>query len=416
MTVAQKSYDIQPGQDVDDNADFIPLSVLVDNYSPYWLLLPDAGRYVPPYTAGSVFPLIHATTNRAHWSSPPVSSLQAPSTYIDTAGFAHLTYVAETLAYVAGSIVPNSVLSQQASFSVSEGGTLTETLTFLAQGVRIDNPGGTAYTIVGTNLVIPPWTTAWVANFTTPFNTITIQPIANPNGTPNTTAGGPLVATFYAQQLTTSGGTPYTQPTTTAKFSQSVKNTSVSPSVALNLPSPAVAGDLIVAAIGWDRTSVTSPTGCGITGFTQLVFTAGSNGSFGYWIGYKVAAGGEQNLTATIVGAGTSNIGGMVGVYTGNANGLAQTNITAASNSSSVTPISAPNLLVCIDFFGSTSVGPGTVSSTNLKINDSFVFNFTTRQLGIAIGSLLYQTSASETGTLTWSGGTAAQTAVFAAE
>lgn len=211
MTIAQKSYDVAPGTDINDNAGFVPLSVLVDNYSPYWLLLPDAGRYVPPYTSGVVLPLIHADVNRAQWSNPPISGL-SNQTYVGTAGFAHLTYVDAALAYSAGAAVPYTALSQQQAFSANEGDPIVETLPFLAQGVRIDNPGGTCYTIVGTSLIIPPWTTAWLANFTTPFNAIDIEPIANPNGIPNSNIGGPIVATFYAQPVSSSGGSQYTQP------------------------------------------------------------------------------------------------------------------------------------------------------------------------------------------------------------
>ncbi len=323
MPVAQKSYDISPGTDLADNAGFVPLSVLIDNYSPYWLLLPDAGRYVPPYTSGTVLPLIHADSNRAKWSNPPLSGLSLPSGYIDTAGFAHLTYVAEQLAYVSGSAVPNSVLSQQQSFSVAEGGTISETLPFLASGVRIDNPGGTAYTIVGTNLVIPPWTTAWLANFTTPFNTITIQPIANPNGTPNTTTGGPLVATFYAQQVTSSGGTPYVSPSANIIIVQSATANLGS----IVFPQTATAGNLLVIA-ATSNSTINTPAG-------WTAMPANNNSSIVKIAGfYKISDGTETSVSVNTNNSAFVEISGLP------KNGLFNNSSSTSSSGITITAVS----------------------------------------------------------------------------
>lgn len=303
MTTPQKSYDIQPGQDLNDNAGFVPLSVLVDNYSPYWLLLPDAGRWVPPYTSGIVLPLIHATTNRAQWINPPLSGLSTPS-YVATAGYAHLTYVALELAYSAGAPVPLTALSQQQSFSVAEGGTISKTLPFLAQGVRIDNPGGTCYTIVGTSLIIPPWTTAWIANFTTPFNTITVQPITNPNGTPNTTLGGPIVATFYAQPVTSSGGTPYTQPTTVISLNQFKSASQGTGNLTIAVTISPSAGDLLVAAIQCASNGVPSaPSGW------NLIFGPSLGAATNYYLSvFTKVSDGTEGPTVTFTNTGTSYI------------------------------------------------------------------------------------------------------------
>lgn len=86
---SQRSFDIFPGVNLTEPLGFYPLAVIVDNYSGYWLQIPDAGRYVAPYTTGAILPLIHAVQAYANWDFSPYGPQAITAT---SAQIAHLTY------------------------------------------------------------------------------------------------------------------------------------------------------------------------------------------------------------------------------------------------------------------------------------------------------------------------------------
>ena len=65
------SYQVPAGLDIGDYVTFVPKSVVVSNYSPFYIYLPDALSYCSPWTSGAIFPLAHATRARAIWTQSP---------------------------------------------------------------------------------------------------------------------------------------------------------------------------------------------------------------------------------------------------------------------------------------------------------------------------------------------------------
>jgi hypothetical protein len=65
------NFKVQAGQDINTNVGFNPLSVVVSNYSPYYIWFPDGLSFCPPWTGGVIIPLQHATQARALWSLTP---------------------------------------------------------------------------------------------------------------------------------------------------------------------------------------------------------------------------------------------------------------------------------------------------------------------------------------------------------
>lgn len=208
MAGSQAVFDIQPGTDITQILQFQPVSVTVDNYSPYWIYLPDAGRYVPPYTTGGTYPLKYAKGAKIVWAAPQISGI-AQLPLIPTAGMAHFNFTDEQMVYTPATAIPNQVFLQSQAFTINEGDTLDLTATpldFLAMGVRVDNAGGTTYALGSTGMTAPQWTSAFTVDIMPPFNSIVIAPTPDPAGRSNTTRGGPVTITFYASQIGNSPG------------------------------------------------------------------------------------------------------------------------------------------------------------------------------------------------------------------
>ena len=215
MAGSQAVFDLQPGTDVSQVLQFQPISVIVDNYSPYWIYLPDAGRYVPPYTTGGAYPLKYAQGAKIQWTAPNISGI-AQLPFIATAGLAHFNFTDDELVYSPATAIPNQVFLQSQAYTINEGQTLDLTATpldFLAMGVRIDNPGGTTYALGNTGITAPQWTVGFTVDVLPPFNSIVIAPTTDPAGRSNTTRGGPVTITFYAAQIGNSPGIALPVPT-----------------------------------------------------------------------------------------------------------------------------------------------------------------------------------------------------------
>jgi hypothetical protein len=69
--VSVRSFTINPGNELTQSLGFTPIAVVVDNFTPYWLFLQDAGRYVPPFTTGAILPVSHVTQAYVSWKSTP---------------------------------------------------------------------------------------------------------------------------------------------------------------------------------------------------------------------------------------------------------------------------------------------------------------------------------------------------------
>ena len=250
LTIGQLSFDISAGDNLAQAAPFTPLAVMVDNYSPYYLLLPDAGSYVPPWTIGAILPLIHASICQATWANPESTAI-ATIPYVAAAGFAHLRFLDTALPSSAGTSLSQSGLTNGVSFSAAVGNSITITpnlLTFLAIGLRIDNPSGTSYQIVETSQVIPMFTSGWTIDIDPPFNTLTIVPYQIPGTLTNKSIGGPITAFLYPYNIGQNGGT--TIPTSFIPyFISATTNTVTGTSIPITIPTPQV-GDLVVFAIG----------------------------------------------------------------------------------------------------------------------------------------------------------------------
>lgn len=103
----QISIDLVPYTEYRKNIGFQAHTVVIDNYTPVWIYVPDANQYVPPYTAGFQVPLFHTTDyGYVTWVAPP--GVPNPTPVGDTK--AHITWVAVNLGYSAGySVTPQSV-------------------------------------------------------------------------------------------------------------------------------------------------------------------------------------------------------------------------------------------------------------------------------------------------------------------
>lgn len=99
---------------VDKNIGFQSHSVIVDNYTTWWLWLKDPDVYIPPYWVGVIRNLEHQTDYAyAQWQSPfanpqPANGLQS--------FFAHFTWTSEVLTPAGGNLLDG--------FSFSPGGVL----------------------------------------------------------------------------------------------------------------------------------------------------------------------------------------------------------------------------------------------------------------------------------------------------
>ena len=331
LTIGQLSFDIPVGTNLSQTASFVPLSVMVDNYSPYYLLIPDAGSYVPPWTIGAIFPLIHASVCKAEWANPQSTAI-ATVTYEASAGFAHLRFLDTALPPSSGTPLAQSALTGGLSVQANVGQSITVTpsiLSFLAIGIRIDNPSGTSYQIQETSQVIPMFTSGWTIDIDPPFNTLHINPYQIPGTTTNKTIGGPITAFFYPYNIGQNGGT--TIPTISyPTFVQSAsihQNGTLQTSLSITFSSAPLNGDLILLAVGAEGGTTTFPTG-----FTQLIPTS-STGTC--WLGAKIS-NGTEGTTFTVTNTGTYLVD-MVGLIYRNVQGIYGSISSAAQDGTSTT-------------------------------------------------------------------------------
>jgi|SRR6516162_6796066 hypothetical protein len=88
---------------VDKNVGFQSHSVIVDNYTTWWLWLPDPDVYIPPYWVGVIRNLQHQTDFvYAQWKSP-FASVQQPAGI--SSYFVHFTWTTEVLTPAGGSLL-----------------------------------------------------------------------------------------------------------------------------------------------------------------------------------------------------------------------------------------------------------------------------------------------------------------------
>lgn len=69
--MAHYEFLVPAGLDINQNIQFPPKSVVVYNYSPFYIYLPDGLAFVSPWTGGAIIPLSHATQARATWKTTP---------------------------------------------------------------------------------------------------------------------------------------------------------------------------------------------------------------------------------------------------------------------------------------------------------------------------------------------------------
>lgn len=94
---------VPSGIAVSKNIGFQAHSVIIDNFTTYWLYLKDADVYVPPYWIGVIRNLLHATDYAiAEWKSP-FTTTQTPAGI--ESFFAHFVWVSDVLPPAGGSLL-----------------------------------------------------------------------------------------------------------------------------------------------------------------------------------------------------------------------------------------------------------------------------------------------------------------------
>ena len=140
---------------------FPPKSLIVDNYTPYWLFIPQCNSYVGPWVVGAVKPLLHMTDQVTVIYQSPFTSSQTPT---DIGFFTEFGWTEAVLAPAPGSII--AVNSQNQISNTSDATplldyacnvmTVTGTATLipstivarravLIQSSKFNNPAGTIY-------------------------------------------------------------------------------------------------------------------------------------------------------------------------------------------------------------------------------------------------------------------------------
>lgn len=95
-------------------------SVLVDNYTPSYIWLSDAGRFVAPFTQGFVAPLNGCQTADVRWITPPGILVPTPGT-----GQAQVTFTAEVVTPSSGTqvVIPSQQIPCPITSVISVSGT-----------------------------------------------------------------------------------------------------------------------------------------------------------------------------------------------------------------------------------------------------------------------------------------------------
>lgn len=122
MSDRYSSFTVAEGMPLSSDLGFLANTVIVDNVTASWLFMPNAGRYVPPFTYGATFPLgAGVQVAQAAWRTPP--GVTAPTA---GSGQAQLTFTDAVLAPSNGQpvVIPSQqvVLTPppQASWTVSQ--------------------------------------------------------------------------------------------------------------------------------------------------------------------------------------------------------------------------------------------------------------------------------------------------------
>lgn len=95
-------------------ANILAYGVTVDNLSSSWLFLPDAGRFIPPWTASFSTPLVGTKSAVASWSSPTGVSVPATGT-----GKATLTFTDYSVPFSPGVVVTQAQPTTGSAATVS---------------------------------------------------------------------------------------------------------------------------------------------------------------------------------------------------------------------------------------------------------------------------------------------------------
>lgn len=207
MAYSGYTYSIVAGQEINAPLQFAPVAVIVNNYTPYYIYLPDGLTFCPPFTAGVVIPLAHATQARATWSQSPFGT-QNVVTIPGVTYTANLTYTEDPNQSLSGGTPVTPPLDTRSTvYTAIPGNTLTTgVLPFTAFGARVDNYTGTWYQIGTTGILVPPFTTGFTLNLLPPVTSLALTPATPPYGT-NQNTGTLVVLTVYPIAIGNSSGT-----------------------------------------------------------------------------------------------------------------------------------------------------------------------------------------------------------------
>lgn len=414
MGYSSFSLSIPVGYDINQPLNFAPTAVIVSNYSPYYLYFADAVNFCPPWTSGAVIPLSHATRGRASWGYTPfgVQTITTPPegvTYI-----ANLVFTDDpSLSLSGGTLVVVPADTRSVSFSATPGASVvTGALSYPTIGCRVDNNTGTWYQIGTTGFLIPPYTTGFTVDLLPAINSLTVAPTTPPYGNPNNTNGTGITVTLYAGYIGNSSGNTVIVDYPIQLLQSNTLTTSTLNST-ITLPTPATAGNLLVAVFA-SANSTASVTVTGPAGWTTIYTSLAATTVC--WIGYKVAVGGEANALFTLPGGTDIANSICIAEYTAFNHGVFQ-NANAAGSTATATPITSPLIAIGLSAYSTTAAAAGTVTSVNTIIRASITkAGATTPRTGAAISDLTYGDVSAKTVTLVWSGGAALRTAIITGE
>lgn len=207
MAYSGYTFSITAGNEINAPLQFAPVAVIINNYTPYYIYLPDGLTFCPPFTAGVVIPLAHATQARATWLQSPFGN-QIVTAIPGVTYTANLTFTEDpNQALSGGTPVVPPLDTRSAVYSAAPGATLTTgALPFTAFGARVDNYTGTWYQIGTTGILVPPFTTGFTLDLLPPVTSLVLTPATPPYGT-NQNTGTLVVLTVYPIAIGNSSGT-----------------------------------------------------------------------------------------------------------------------------------------------------------------------------------------------------------------
>jgi hypothetical protein len=400
-----RNFRINAGESVDINVGWQIKGVRVDNNTSEWYILSPQGYVIPPATLAwtTDLPQSASTINL----KPTVYSGQP--NFVFSGDVLNVTVFSDPIGISGGyAAIPND--QRSSIFSAAPGATLsTGTLQFPAIGCRIDNNTGTWYQIGATGILVAPYTTGFTIDLLPAITALTLSPNTAPYPPANTTGGTAIVCTLYASKIGNYGGTTATLGNSSGSLVSTASATvGAVLSITVNFTA-AIAGQVICVSAA-ERSGGASGITTDIAGYTTLFKSAAVAANTGY-LGWKIAAGGENSVTVNFSGGAATSGVAAVAVYGSFPISIFQTNVNAAANSSTVTPTTSPNRLIGLSTYAAAAVGTVVSSNTviDVKVGDG-------TNNGAAIGSLPYTTVAAETATYVWSGTLALATAVIAGE